>query len=99
MGNPTDKADFSDMRSGVQPTPKEAPEARPDFSDVTSKVTSTLDETALYEVKAGDNLSQIARHFYGQANQWKAIFEANRDQLSDPDRIKPGQMLQIPPKP
>jgi nucleoid-associated protein YgaU len=99
MGNPTDKADFSDMRSGVQPTPKEAPEARADVSDVTSKVTSTLDETGLHEVKAGDSLSQIAARFYGDASQWKAIFEANRDQLSDPDRIKPGQMLRIPPKP
>ena len=48
---------------------------------------------------AGDNLSKIARHFYGDANAWKRIFDANRDQLTDPDRIRSGQMLKIPPNP
>jgi nucleoid-associated protein YgaU len=43
-------------------------------------------------------LSGIAKKFYGNANAWKTIFDANRDQLSDPDRIKPGQMLKIPAK-
>lgn len=99
MGNETSKADFSDVQSGVQSTAKDAPEARADFSDVQSKVASTADETTIYEVKSGDNLSRIAKHFYGNANAWKAIFDANRDQLSDPDRIKPGQMLTIPAKP
>jgi nucleoid-associated protein YgaU len=49
-----------------------------------------------YEVVAGDNLSKIAKKFYGDANQYKRIFEANKDQLSDPDKIKVGQKLKIP---
>ena len=50
----------------------------------------------IYEVVAGDNLSKIAKKFYGDANQYKKIFEANKDQLSDPDKVKVGQKLKIP---
>src|SRR4051794_31402295 len=49
-----------------------------------------------YTVKAGDTLSKIAKQLLGDANAYHAIFEANRDQLSDPDKIKPGQVLKIP---
>jgi nucleoid-associated protein YgaU len=49
-----------------------------------------------YTVKAGDTLSGIAKHVLGDANAYHAIFDANRDQLSDPDKIKPGQVLKIP---
>jgi nucleoid-associated protein YgaU len=49
-----------------------------------------------YTVKAGDTLSKIAKQFLGDANAYRAIFDANRDQLSDPDKIKPGQVLKIP---
>ena len=49
-----------------------------------------------YTVKAGDTLSGIAKQFYGQANQYMDIFNANRDQLTDPDKIQPGQVLKIP---
>ena len=49
-----------------------------------------------YTVKAGDTLSKIAKDHLGDANAYTAIFEANRDQLSDPDKIKPGQVLKIP---
>jgi nucleoid-associated protein YgaU len=49
-----------------------------------------------YTVKAGDTLSKIAKQFLGDANAYPAIFDANRDQLSDPDKIKPGQVLKIP---
>ena len=50
-----------------------------------------------YTVKAGDTLSKIAQHLLGDANAYPQIFEANRDQLSDPDKIKPGQVLKSPP--
>lgn len=50
-----------------------------------------------YTVKAGDTLSKISRQFYGSANEYMRIFYANRDQLSDPDKIKVGQQLIIPP--
>jgi nucleoid-associated protein YgaU len=49
-----------------------------------------------YTVKAGDTLSKIAKQFLGDANAYMDIFNANRDQLSDPDQIKPGQVLKIP---
>ena len=49
-----------------------------------------------YTVKSGDTLSAIAREHLGDGNAYMKIFEANRDQLSDPDKIKPGQVLKIP---
>ena len=49
-----------------------------------------------YTVVSGDTLSKIAKRFYGDANQWNRIFEANRDQIDDPDRIFPDQALHIP---
>jgi len=52
--------------------------------------------TGTYTVVAGDSLSKIAKHVYGDGNDWKRIFEANRDLLHDPDRIFPGQVLRIP---
>jgi nucleoid-associated protein YgaU len=47
-------------------------------------------------VKKGDTLSKISKQFYGDANAYKKIFDANRDQLKDPDKIQPGQVLRIP---
>ena len=49
-----------------------------------------------YTVQAGDTLSAISKKFYGDANDYMEIFNANKDQLSDPDKIKPGQVLKIP---
>jgi len=49
-----------------------------------------------YTVKSGDTLSKISQQFYGSANEYMRIFYANRDTLSDPDKIQPGQQLIIP---
>jgi nucleoid-associated protein YgaU len=49
-----------------------------------------------YTVKSGDTLSKIAKSELGDAQAYGRIFEANRDQLSDPDKIRPGQVLKIP---
>ena len=49
-----------------------------------------------YTVQAGDTLSAIAKKYLGNANDYMDIFNANRDQLTDPDKIKPGQVLKIP---
>jgi nucleoid-associated protein YgaU len=49
-----------------------------------------------YTVKAGDTLSKIAKEHLGNANAYMDIFNANTDQLQDPDKIKPGQILKIP---
>ena len=49
-----------------------------------------------YEVRYGDSRSRIAKRLYGDRDQWRKIFEANRDQIKHPDRIYPGQKLVIP---
>lgn len=49
-----------------------------------------------YTVKKGDTLSKIAEEFYGDKMLYPQIFEANRDQLKDPNKIKVGQKLRIP---
>ena len=49
-----------------------------------------------YTVKSGDTLSGIAKSHYGDASSYNRIFEANRNILSDPDKIQPGQVLNIP---
>jgi nucleoid-associated protein YgaU len=68
----------------------------PDFSNVKSGSSSTA--VKIYEVVKGDSLSKIAKREYGNANEWKRIFEANRDLIKNPDLIYPGQKLKIPPK-
>jgi nucleoid-associated protein YgaU len=57
---------------------------------------STAPAEQSYSVKSGDTLSKISKQFYGDANKYMKIFDANRDTLSDPDKIKPGQVLKIP---
>ena len=59
------------------------------------KATGAAAQTT-YTVKPGDTLSKIARDLLGNANAYHEIFNANRDQLSDPDKIQPGQVLKIP---
>jgi nucleoid-associated protein YgaU len=49
-----------------------------------------------YTVKAGDTLSHIAKDHLGSAGAYMKIFELNKDQLTDPDKIKPGQVLCLP---
>lgn len=73
---------------------------KPDFSNVRSGSSSTAPSPSgtenTYVVKKGDSLSKIAEREYGDADQWRKIFEANRDQIQDPDLIHPGQTLRIP---
>lgn len=78
-----------------------ADKPKADFSDVTAGSSSTAPAPAApaprtYTVVRGDTLSRIAKQFYGDANQWRRIFEANRDIIKNPDLIKPGQVLAIP---
>jgi nucleoid-associated protein YgaU len=75
------KADFSDVQSGSSST---APPAQAPAGGRT------------YTVKSGDSLSKIAKRLYGDAQQWRKIYDANKDQISDPDLIEPGQTFRIP---
>lgn len=49
-----------------------------------------------YVVQSGDSLSKIARQFYGNANDWEKIYQANKDTIKDPNLIHPGQKIIIP---
>jgi len=49
-----------------------------------------------HTVRPGDSLSKISHEYYGNANEYMKIFEANRDKLTDPDKINPGMELVIP---
>ena len=72
----------------VQAVPQPAP--------TTGSQGAPVSPTISYTVQSGDTLSAIAKKFLGNANDYTDIFNANRDQLSDPDKIKPGQVLKIP---
>ena len=96
MSSTDKKADFSDVSATVTSTEQVVQKA--DFSDVTATVTSTEEIVGeqQYTVQSGDNLSKIAKNLLGDGNAWKKIFDANRDVLDDPDKIRPGQTLKIP---
>jgi nucleoid-associated protein YgaU len=83
----------------------------PSYSDLTADITVAAGAPSVqaagasaspgqsrqtYTVQPGDTLSKIAKQFLGDASQYNRIFEANRDQLKDPDKIRPGQKLVIP---
>jgi nucleoid-associated protein YgaU len=89
------KPDFSNVQSGASSTAPTAPKA--DFGNVEAGVETTAPAAPqTYTVNKGDTLSKIAKEFYGSANRWHEIYDANRDQISNPDLIKPGQVLKIP---
>jgi nucleoid-associated protein YgaU len=69
-----------------------------DFSDVESGSSSTAAPTGgrSHTVVKGDSLSKIAKQYYGDAQQWRKIYEANQDQIKNPDLIYPGQTFRIP---
>jgi len=83
--------------------------ADPNYSDLTADIQAPAAAAAAaaaaggptttartYTVQPGDSLSKISKEFYGNANQYMKIFEANKDKLSDPDKIKAGMRLVIP---
>jgi nucleoid-associated protein YgaU len=65
-------------------------------SDDKTKAAAENPYTQTYVVKKGDSLSKIAEEVYGDKMLYPKIFEANRDILTDPNKIKPGQKLRIP---
>lgn len=58
--------------------------------------TSAVGRVENYVVREGDTLSKISQKYYGDAHEFMRIFYANRDKLSDPDKIKAGDTLKIP---
>ena len=86
------KADFSDVQSGSSSTAAEPAAPLPPLETPTG----TSGQSNTYVVVSGDSLSKIAKRYYGDANKWNRIYEANRDLIKDPDLIHPGQRLTIP---
>jgi nucleoid-associated protein YgaU len=66
----------------------------PTYSDLKHEIATTGGADQPYTIKAGDNLSKVAKLFYGDANKYPKIVEANH--LSNPDKIQPGQQINIP---
>lgn len=95
MANEPNKPDFSNVQNGSRTS---APKA--DFGNVNSGGASTAasadSSPKTYTVASGDSLSRIAKHMLGDASRWREIFEANRDQIENPDLIQPGQVLKLP---
>ncbi len=85
FGRKSDKPDFSDVQSGTSST-----------APATGQEPTTPQQGRTYTVVAGDSLSKIAKREYGDASKWRAIYEANRDQIKNPDLIHPGQVLNLP---
>ena len=86
MVNDPNKPDFSDVVSGSSSTAPSPSGAAPQASSA----------PRTYVVQSGDSLSKISKKFYGDANSWKRIFEANKDVVKNPDLIQPGWKLRIP---
>jgi nucleoid-associated protein YgaU len=78
---------FSDLVADISVSPNAAPAAG---------ASTQASGGQTYTVTSGDTLSKISKQFYGDANQYMKIFNANRDKLTDPDKIQPGQNLVIP---
>jgi len=79
----------------------------PSFSDLIADIQSPAAAAAAagasstpaartYTVQPGDSLSKISKQVYGNASMYMKIFEANKDKLDDPDKIRPGMDLRIP---
>ena len=62
-----------------------------------AEVAAPTAESTFYTVQPGDTLGKIAQQHYGAASKYMVIFEANKPMLTDPDKIKVGQSLRIPP--
>ncbi len=78
--------------------PKAAATAKPAVAKTTPAPAKTESGMETYTVVEDDSLSKIAGQIYGDIFKYNRIYEANRDQISDPDKIYPGQVLKIPAK-
>ncbi len=95
--NPNPNADFSDVGGSSTTGSSSGAGGTADFTDVSGSSSSTAAKGGVtYVVKKGDNLSKIAKQFYGDPGKWKKIHAANSDKIPNPDLIHPGLQLTIP---
>jgi nucleoid-associated protein YgaU len=91
--------------AGAPPTPTPPPPpappptvARPALDTPVAQTNATPGaNTAVHVVQAGETLGQIALRYYGDANRWQAIYDANRGQLPSPNALAVNMRLTIPP--
>jgi len=97
FSNDSPDPDFSDASGSSSSSTSAGTGGTADFSDVTGGSSSTAPAGGTtYIVKSGDNLSKIAKQFYGDPAKWKKIHAANSDKIPNPDLIHPGLKLTIP---
>jgi len=98
-GPVTTSVDTPAMETSTTATEPEAQAPETPTEAVTEPAAQAEESVAApetYTVQSGDTLSAIAERFYGNADDYTRIFEANRDKLDNPDMIQPGQELTIP---
>lgn len=95
-GSVKTEAEKNELWTAIKTIPDWKNEVVADIKVTGGGGTAVATAARTYTVKAGDTLSAIAKEHLGNANAYMKIFEANRDQLTDPDKIKPGQVLKIP---
>ena len=89
-------ADANEIWNAIKTIPDWRTDVIADIKVVGGPAAAAASAAKTYTVKAGDTLSAIAKAQLGDANAYMKIFNANKDQLSDPDKIKPGQVLKLP---
>ena len=90
------EADKNEIWTAIKTIPEWRDEVVGDIKVVGGPAAAPASAAKTYTVKSGDTLSAIAKAQLGSAGDYMKIYDANRDQLSDPDKIKPGQVLKIP---
>jgi len=93
--NTLNKIRLATAPAGAVPMPAPAPAAGAVLAGGAPAPTAPAVEK-VHVVERGDTLGAIAKKYYGKASLYPKIFDANRDVLDDPDKIKPGQKLRIP---
>ncbi|MFH0732017.1 MAG: LysM peptidoglycan-binding domain-containing protein [Candidatus Omnitrophota bacterium] len=69
----------------------------PQAEEIEETISETPQQPTTYTVKEGDTLGHISQKVYGKALKWTMIYEANMDKIKDPEKLKPGMVLVIPP--
>jgi nucleoid-associated protein YgaU len=91
------QSEVNKIWDAIKTVPEWQNEIVADITTAGTGVSAAPDITAhTYVVRGGDTLSKIAKELLGDSGAFMDIFNANRDQLSDPNAIRPGQVLKIP---
>lgn len=90
--------DLSNIQGKVVPISEPLPPAAPSREEPSRTAAPEAPKARTYLVKSGDTLSGISKEVYGTSALWRKIYEANTDVIDNPDAVKPGTTLRIPPK-